>query len=69
MLNVKVTKNIYLVMVTLMVSYLTVMVTFCLIHHLDLLGVIIVPVGHIIDVELVVLEVEPGVWPTSPDLI
>ena len=50
-------------------SYLTVMVTICLVHHLDLLGVIIVPVGHIVNVELVVLEVEPGVWPTSPDLV
>ena len=45
------------------------MVTICLVHHLDLLGVIIVPVGHIVNVELVVLEVEPGVWPTSPDLV
>ena len=39
-----------------------------MVDYLDLLSVVIVPVGHIIDVQLVVLEVEPGVWPPSSDL-
>ena len=45
------------------------MVTICLIDHLYLLGVVIVPVGHIVDVQPVVLQVQPGVRPTAPHLL
>ena len=45
------------------------MVTICLVDHLYLLGVVIVPVGHIVDVQPVVLQVQPGVRPTTPYLL
>ena len=44
------------------------MVTICLVEHLYLLCVVIVPVGNIVDVQPVVLQVEPGVRPTAPHL-
>ena len=44
------------------------MVTICLTDHLYLLGVLIVPVGHVVDVQSVVLQVEPRVRPTAPQL-
>ena len=44
------------------------MVTICLVEDLYLLGVVIVPVGHVVHVQPVVLQVQPGVRPPAPHL-
>ena len=37
--------------------------------ELDLLGVVVVPVGHVVHVQLVVLQVQPRVGTPSPNLV
>ena len=50
------------------IEYLAIMITICLVEHLYLLGVVIVPVGHVVHVQPVVLQVQPGVRPPAPYL-
>ena len=45
------------------------MVTVSLVDHLYLRGVIIVPVSHVVNVQLIVLQVQPRVGTPSPNLV
>ena len=44
------------------------MVTVSLVDHLYLRGVVIVPVSHVVNVQLIVLQVESAIWPPSSHL-
>ena len=48
--------------------HLAIMIPICLVEDLYLLGVVIVPVGNVVDVQPVVLQVQTGIRPTAPNL-